>query len=93
MICTDLEEGVEYVVKFQYDHSGKRVKTTCLVSLLGMDFVFPAKGTVTLDSRERHVKKRARKKALSKALLSKQSQLNKKMRTAIWASYLSQSKV
>lgn len=97
MICTD-QKGLKYVVKFKYDHSRKRVKTTCSMKLWGEDLIprdvkimDHISVTVTLDSRDQHIKKKARKKALAKVL--GQSEFNKRDRTAIWASYFDQSKV
>jgi len=91
MICRGTDG--RYIVKFKYDRSGRRVKTTCSINVLGMqDRLVPATGTVVLDSREKHVKRIARKKALAKAMASTQASFPRSERTAIWESYFAQSK-
>lgn len=91
MLCID-ESGKKYIIQFCYKNfrrRGKRIKTTCSIRPMGTDFEEAISGTVTLDSRDTHIKSQARKKALAKAL--NYTLFNRLRRTAIWNSYFEQS--
>ena len=92
MICTS-SHGEKYIVKFRYVRSRKRhsrVKTTCSIRLVGLHPEDAVVGTVSLDSRDHHIKSIARKKSLAKALGN--TILTRENRGAIWTSFFAQIK-
>ena len=90
MLCVG-EGGKRYIVQFRYEQARRRrMKTTCSIRPVGTDIEDAKTGTVTLDTRDTHVKSKARKRALAKAFTY--TNFDKLGRTAIWDSFFEQAK-